>query len=70
MGSTAPAALKPSAGLWPPVPCRYVKVRATIRPERRSGGIVHHDGTGLSPRSLGRVANTQVWDFWTKTKKK
>ena len=60
MGSVAPAVLKPSAGLWPPVPCRYRSVSATMRPARTSGRIGHQAGTEVI-QSFGRVWNTNCW---------
>ena len=62
IGSTGPPdALKPSAGLWPPVPGRYCRVNATSRPLIVSGSSGHQLGSPSNPRSLGRVVNTHVW---------
>ena len=65
IAATVPPVLKPSAGLWPAVPGRYVKVRATSRPLSTRGRIGHQAGVPLNPRSLGSVVNTNVWDFET-----
>ena len=53
IGSLPPPVWNPSAGLWPPVPGRYVTARATIRPPTRRGAIGHQAGALLKPSSWG-----------------
>ena len=57
-GGSGPAALKPSAGEWPPVPGRYRIASAASSPESASSGSGHHTGAESNPRVFGRSVKT------------
>ena len=70
MGRTGPVVLNPSAGSWPAVPGRCLIVSPTSTPPRISGGMGHHAGSPLNPRSAGKVVNTYCWTSATHLRKK
>ena len=64
-----PAALKPSAGEWPPVPGRRRIASATSRPASASSGSGHHTGAASKPRSRREVVNSAVCSWSTSSRK-
>ena len=70
LAGARPPTVRPSAGLWPPVPGRYLIVAATPRPPRRSSGNGHQTGIPWNPSCPGSRLKSHRCSLSAATRKK